>query len=207
VKKLLRSTTGIILLILFAGSLAVLRPWSYLANIPFISPTTALTVNVLYGKASVYLDSQKVGETPYSSEQLTPGDHSLRIERIASTDEFYPSIQKQIHLESNTRTFVEAEIGPDDQFTSLKLVYYQKSSGGGTSVYVDTTPSGATVTIDDVRYGTSPATSDKLPAGRHTLKVVTAGYEDEETVVIAREGYTLIADIQLMAKPIELAAP
>ena len=74
-------------------------------------------------------------------------------------------------------------------------------------MYVDTVPKESTVKIDDLPYGTAPATSNDLTPGKHTLTVNREGYEELETVVIIREGYTLVAEIQLMAQPVEIEQP
>lgn len=190
--------------VLVLTAIAIVRPWQYISLIPFVGQNAALTVNSISGKADVYLDDKKIGETPLSSENLNPGDHTVTVHRIAEDDDFYEEISRLIHLESNTRTFVEVEVGPTEQFSSIKVMYYDKIQDKNPTLFLDTSPSECVVWIDDVRYGNSPVTSDKLKAGRHELKITHDGYEDLETSFILREGYTLIANIQLMAKPIDL---
>lgn len=205
VKKLLGWVAAVGLIIVLSGLLAVYRPWDRLQNLPLFNSTTALTVNSPQGKAEVYLDSSKVGETPFSSENLAAGDHLLTVERISSAENFYEPFTRQISLERNTRTFVEVEIGPSNQFTSYKVIYYQKNGSTAAEVYVTTDPKQCQISVDEVRYGAGDIASDVISAGRHTLSVTHPGYEPEETTIITREGYTLIADIQLMAKPIDIS--
>lgn len=200
----LKTTIATILGFLILAGLAIARPWNLINNIPFVSPTTALTVNSLRGKSEVYLNGEKVGETPYSSEQLSPGDYELGIRRISDNTSFYKPMQKTIHLELGTRTFVEAEIGPDSQFSSFKLVYYRKSSATEPSLYINTVPSEATTYVDSENYGKAPVASSSIPEGRHTISVEKTGYETEETTVIAREGFTIIVELNLMIQPINL---
>jgi hypothetical protein len=184
--------------------LAIARPWNFINYIPYVSPTTALTVNSLRGKSEVYFDGKKVGETPYSSELLSSGDHELEVRRISDSPDFYQTMKKTIHLELGTRTFVEVEIGPSTQFSSLKLVYYRKSSIDKPSLYINTVPSGSKAFVDTEEYGETPVTTSSISKGRHTISVEQAGYESAETTVIAREGFTLIVELNLMAKPIDL---
>jgi hypothetical protein len=183
---------------------AIIRPWQYISFVPVIGQNSALTVKTIAGKAEIHLNDKKIGETPLSSENLSPGDFELTLKRLSETDEFYDNLTTQIHLESNTRTFVEAEIGPSEQFSSLTVLYYKKNMNDSSGLYLDTNPQKATVWIDDIRQGTSPVTTESLEEGRHDLKVTHPGYEDVETTLIIRKGYTLIADVRLMAKPIEL---
>ncbi|MEA3357116.1 MAG: PEGA domain-containing protein [Patescibacteria group bacterium] len=202
-KKVFKKILWILLILAIGGIIAVLQPWQYLLDISALSNNSALTVNSISGKSKVYLDGKQIGETPLSAENLEPGDHKLEIKRISEQDDFYTTISKQIHLESNTRTFVEVDIGPTDQFSSGKTLYYRKNTSGTSSFHINTSPSNATVWIDGVRHGETPLTSDSLPVGMHNLSVESDGYEDCETVIISREGYTLIAEIDLLAKPVD----
>ncbi|MBN2101109.1 PEGA domain-containing protein [Candidatus Dojkabacteria bacterium] len=197
-----------IIIIVFIAALAIaaaiLRPWSYLAYLPIVGKNAALTVNTTAGKSEVFLDGKKIGETPLSSENLAPGDYKLKVSRISGSEDFYTDITKLIHLEQNTRTFVEAEIGPSKQFSSLKTLYYKKIKTNESELYIKSSPPGATVWIDNIRYGDTPVTTQKLDDGRHEMKISLDGYEDEDAALILREGYTLIAEIELMARPVQL---
>mgnify|MGYP001045016209 CR=1 FL=1 len=203
-KKLLPTIIGVITLVVLAGAIAFFQPWKRFLDTPLLSPGTALTVNLMRGKAEVYLDDKKVGETPFSSEDLEPGDHTLELRRMSEEQDFYITISKQVHLEPNTRTLIEAEIGPDEQFSSYNVIYYRKRTSAEASVYVKTTPSKAEVTVDDLNFGDSPVSNDTLSPGKHEIVVSKEGYQDEQATFIVREGYTLIAEFDLMAKPIDL---
>lgn len=203
-KKLHRITLFTVIIVTIAVLTALLRPWQYYTNLPLLESGTALTVNSPLGKAEIYLDGKKIGETPYSSENLSSGDYSLEIRRISAEPDFYQPVIKQIHLEPKTRTFIEAEIGPGVQFSSVVLMYYTRNSTDRSSVYIDTTPKGSSITIDETKFGESPVANNELAPGKHTISVNRVGYEELETVIIARKGYTLIAEFQLMAQPIDL---
>jgi len=193
-----------IIICVLAVIIAVFRPWQYISLLPVVGQNAALTVKTAFGKSEVYLDGKKMGETPLSSESLKPGDYQLEIKRLTEEEGFYIDISKLIHLEHNTRTFVETEIGPSEQFSSVIILYYKRNKNTDTTLYLDSSPNSATVWIDDLRYGDSPITANKLKDGPHELKLSKPGYEDLKTTLIIRKGYTLIAEIQLMAKPVEL---
>jgi hypothetical protein len=202
-KKVVRNIIiGIIAIVAFLA--AIIQPWKYVASVPVIGQNAALTVKTIAGKGVVYLDGKEQGGTPLSSENLSPGDYELKIERISETEGFYEDLVTQIHLEQNTRTFVEAEIGPGENFSSLTVLYYQKNKNDKAELYLETDPSNSSIWIDDIDYGTSPLTTGKLKEGKHELKISHPGYEDINTNLIIRKGYTLIADIQLMARPAEI---
>ena len=203
-KKLLRITILTLLIATIAVAIAIVQPWRYISLSPLVSSGTALTVNTPQGKAEVFLDGKKVGETPFSSENIASGDYDLEIKRISSESSFYQSITKQVHLEPKTRTFVEAEIGPGKLFSSAVVMYYRKNASNESSIYITSSPREAVVFIDDSSYGKAPVAEDALAPGKHTVKVERVGYESNEFVVIVREGYTLMAEIQLMTQPLEL---
>ncbi len=193
-----------IVILLIAIVAAVTRPWQYFNFVPVIGQNSALTVKTIAGKGEVYLNDKKIGETPLSSENLTPGDYDLKIHRVSETEDFYEDLILPIHLETNTRTFVEAEIGPDEQFSSVIILYYKKNKNDMSGLYLDSIPQDATIWIDDIKEGSTPLTTNKLKDGKHELKISAEGYEDITTNLIIRKGFTLIADIRLMSKPIEI---
>lgn len=201
-QKLRRITIFTVIIVAFAVIIALVRPWQYIPGIPALRSGAALTVNSPLGKAEVYLDEKKVGETPYSSENLSPGDYSIEIRRISAAQDFYETISKEIHLEANTRTFVEAEIGPGTQFSSVIIMYYTRNTTDAASVFIDTTPKESLVSIDGMPLGKTPIATDELSPGKHTVAASRVGYEQIEADIITREGYTLITEIQLMAQPI-----
>lgn len=191
-----------IIILVLAVIVAIFRPWQYISLLPIVGQNAALTVKTSFGKSEVYLDGKKIGETPLSSENLKPGDYQLEIKRLTEEDGFYTNISRLIHLESKTRTFVETEIGPSEQFSSVIVLYYKRSKNTDTTLYLDSTPGSAVIWIDDIRYGESPITASKLKEGTHELKISKPGYEDLTSTLIIRNGYTLISEIQLMAKPV-----
>lgn len=198
-----KTARAIIIVIVFAiaTAIAITRPWTYFE---FIAPKSAITINAVSGKLEVYLNEQKVGETPFEADSLTPGTYNITLKRVSETDGLYSTFSRRIDLESNTRTVLKVELGPSDQFSSHILVYFKKANKDETSVYVESVPSGATVTLDEIRLGTAPLTKSGIRPGTYRLKVAHPGYEDHEVEVQVISGYTLITDVKLMARPIEI---
>ncbi|MDD3661480.1 MAG: PEGA domain-containing protein [Candidatus Dojkabacteria bacterium] len=203
-KNLLKTTVAVLVIMVICGIAAIWRPITLDSIMPLLGNGAALTVNTPQGKAEVFFDGKKVGETPYSAENLSAGDITLELRRISHQENFYEPVSKQIHLESNTRTFVEAEIGPGSQFSSVTVLYYRKNSLDNASFYAQSEPRTAEITIDDEQKGPAPFSSDALTPGRHTIRVEKQGFLPGEAVIIIREGYTLIGEFQLMAIPIDL---
>lgn len=200
--KPLRKVFIIILTITAIIAVSIWQPWKYLFNLALIGSNSALTVNSKGGKSEVYLDNEKIGETPLSIDNLAPGDYTIEIKRVTSQDSFYTTISKEIHIEPNTRTLVEVEIGPSKQFSSTSLIYYRDKNLSGSSMYINSDPSTSIITVDGTEYLEPPIVIENIKSGDHTITVAADGYETLKASVISRDGYTLIAEFDLMIKPI-----
>ncbi len=198
--KLARFIT-ILLLIIALVVIAISRPWQYIS---IISPSSALSITTIAGKAEVSLNGRKIGDTPYSAENLKPGDYTLELKRASETKDFYYVLTKKIHLEADTRTVIKAEIGPSEQFTSFAVIYFQKSNTQQPQLFVKSQPANSKIWLQDIRYGETPITTTNIKAGTYQLKLEKDGYEPLEIQVQTQEGYILVADIELMAKPINI---
>jgi hypothetical protein len=200
--KILKKITITILVVLIVVGISIWQPWKYLLNLALIGQNSALTVNSVSGKSEVFLDDKKIGETPLSLDNLSSGDFTIEMKRITSNESFYTTISKEIHIEPNTRTLVEVEIGPSDQFCSTSIIYYRDNNSPGSSMYLNSIPSNSTITMDETEYTDSPVVIDDTESGEHTITVEAIGYETLDVSVISRDGYTLIAEFDLMIKPI-----
>ncbi|MBN1618107.1 PEGA domain-containing protein [Candidatus Dojkabacteria bacterium] len=197
----------IVLALLVVGlfmALSLSQPWKYLFESSLFNNGAALTVNSPGGKADVYLDGKKIGETPYSSANLKSGEYQIELRRETESSDFYQSIGRKINLEPDTRAFIEAEIGPTEEFSSLKVAYYQKSQNSKPTILLDITPKDADLWIDGEKTSISDSNIVTLSEGEHTVKVEQTGYEPLDVEVISRSGYTLIVEVKLMTKPIDL---
>jgi len=201
IKALKKIALGILLIAIVIG-VSIWQPWKYLLNLALIGQSSALTVNSVGGKSEVFLDDKKIGETPLSLDNLSSGDFTIEIKRVTSNASFYTTISKEIHIEQNTRTLIEVEIGPSDQFCSTSIVYYRDHNSSGSAMYLNVDPNNSIITVDETEYTDSPVVIDNIDSGEYVVSVEAEGYEDSEVSVISRDGYTLIAEFDLMVKPI-----
>ena len=200
--KTLKKIAVAVLVILFAIGISIWQPWKYLLNLALIGQNSALSV---YSKSQIsefFLDDKKIGETPLSLDNMSSGDFTIEIKRLTSNESFYTTISKEIHIEPNTRTLVEVEIGPSDQFSSTSIIYYRDNNSSGSSMYLNSVPNNSMITVDGTEYTDSPVVVNDIEEGEHTVTVEATGYESLGVSVISRDGYTLIAEFDLMIKPI-----
>lgn len=128
--------------------------------------------------ASVYIDGEYIGKTPYSSTgiaYLSAGPYS--------TSRTY---NVQLQLEGY-QTYTTTAVPSSDSVVIINPVLAQKQATTG-SIHVTSSPAGASVTIDGIYYGTSPITVPNLAQGSHTVKVSAAGYVDSVQTINVNAG-------------------
>lgn len=127
-------------------------------------------------EAQVELDGQLVGPTPTGELSLEPGQHTIRM-----TTERYQDFEASVEIEGrNVLQTFDAELIP-----------------AWADVTVTTTPAGATIYVDEVDLGKTPATV-QLMSGLHELLVRKEGFK------ISRQAITVAANEPLVLPEILL---
>ena len=131
-------------------------------------PTTTGSLYIISDPAgsSVYLDSLYLGTTPASLKGLTSGAHTLQLDHYGYYD------------------WKSTVTVPDGGTTTVSGTRSARFPAGTTgSIYVSSSPGGASVTIDGNPAGqTRPTGSLKLgsiPPGKHTLSLTLGGYQTQ----------------------------
>jgi hypothetical protein len=152
--------------------------------------------------ATVFINGESKGETPYSDKNLKPGNYTVKLVPTGSTT--LPSYETKLVLVSKastiiSRTFTESEI--DSSGYTLQL---QEDPSGLTFLSVISDPDTINVTIDDKPSGFTPLS--KLPStpGAHTLLVTSPGYIEQSLSVNTVKGYNLIINFKLAGQTINL---
>lgn len=193
--KILMSVFSVIGLVslLYMGAMMV-------KNSSSLKKKSGLTVDTVNGTAKVYLNDILLGDTPFSSKDITPGENTLKIKsdirEYVSTIEFIPNDSKYVH---NVGIF--ADLGVSDLFSGIQELWFQKDKSGN-SLRVVTEPSGATVYIDNSEVGKTPFASEKLSDGDYDLRVDIPGYESQTQRISAHKGYTLNIKFKMFPLPV-----
>lgn len=128
-------------------------------------------------EAAVYVDDKPVGKTPLKNLILSPGEHSVVIKK-----EGYEDLTEKGNIKEGT-------------LESAKITLELKKG----IVDVSTTPSGASVIVDNANLGTTPVTV-KLKPGNYILNLRKPGYKPAQKEIRLRsdshlnEEFTLEAD-------------
>lgn len=153
-----------------------------------LSVNTSL-VQINYGNISVttnptgaiiWLDRVNTGRvSPYVFENLTPGDHSLLLQR----DGYY-NVSRPVRVYPGQTNAVNA---------TLKPILYG-------NVSVSTTPPGAQIWVDRVNIGAvTPNIIENLTQGDHIIQLKLAGYRDYSRTFRVAGGQTFVINTSLIA--------
>ncbi|HON72830.1 MAG TPA: PEGA domain-containing protein, partial [bacterium] len=75
---------------------------------------------------------------------------------------------------SIANTLIYADISPPNEYINETLIALVNMG----SLYVDSTPRGASIYLDNIYEGETPRRIDSIPAGIHTLRLSKDGYRD-----------------------------
>jgi len=153
---------------------ATLVPSPQLGNIQVTSTPTG---------ATVILDDIQTKIAPCSFNSVPVGTHSLTV-YLSGYQTFYTSVNVQKDLTTN----VAATLSPVVTIGSLSIT---------------SSPSGASVYVDNVYRGVTSTTVGNLQAGQHNVLLRKAGYQDWQNIVTINAGETsyLSPTLAVMQQP------
>jgi PEGA domain len=133
--------------------------------------------------AIVRVDGRLQGETPITIRDLTLGAHTVQVARPG----FVPFSDRIVlsRATPSQTVAVQLEQGSDSP---------QATAG---SVFVDSRPRGARVTIDGRDAGVTPLQIPEVTLGRHTVSLELAGFKGISTEIMVRPGPTAKVAITL----------
>jgi len=138
----------------------------------------ALAVSTVPPGATLSINGQPSGTTPFRSDSLMPGNYRLRLEL-----EGYEPLEGKVVLKSGEPLTIEK-----------KMV----SKYGGLSI--STTPAGAAVFINGIQQsGTTPYRTDKLMAGSYLLRLELQGHDPAEDSLVLKSGEPLTVEKKMVS--------
>jgi hypothetical protein len=143
------------------------------------------SLNSVPSGADTYFNGIYQGETPVVVEVSTTGNPSHLIQMNREGYEPW-------------ETVYNGNPGPGQTIPITATLTPSAQTG---SIYVTSSPSGATVFLDDVTTATTPYTFSNVPVGTHTVSIHLSGYQDFITSVSVQKGVT--AQVSATLKPVE----
>ena len=171
-------------------------------SLPFFGKKKQAALQVTTApKATVFLDGEHIGTTPFFDDKLKPGEYTLKL--VPDDTESMPW-EAKIKLVSGILTVVSRELANSPELSSGYILSLESlADKKDLSLAVVTNPDGAVVSLDSEPKGFSPLLVDKASEGEHLLVVSSPGYVEKSLKAKLVVGYKLTASVQLAKLPEE----
>ncbi len=155
--------------------------------------------------ATVYIDNQLVGKTPYENKDLIAKEYTVRIEKDTMV------WQGKIRLNANTISVVNRDLLPDTTSAAGEIFTLERGKG----MTIVSNPSSAEVEVDGKIFGKTPLILD-LEAGEHSLTISYPNYLKRSISARVPEGFNLTiasdmalaeADLTTFVAPVITSTP
>lgn len=143
--------------------------------------------------ATVSLNSQEAGKTPFESKDLDVKEYSVKIEKETA------SWQGKVKLTSGTVTIINRDLSKDQASSAGEILTLEKGRG----ITVISNPSDAEVEIDGKSFAKTPVTINEV-SGEHTIVVSHPNYLKRSIRANLPEGYNLIVSLDLAISEADL---
>lgn len=153
--------------------------------------------------ATVTLNGENVGETPYSNKTLKPGEYTITL--TPKSGDFSPYEIKR-KLESQVGAVISRTFGATEDESSHYILMLEPSLSDGTYLSVISEPDAVNVNLDDKPYGFTPLSKIATTPGTHTLSVSSPGYISQSIPINPAPGYNLVVSVKLASDNITLVA-
>ena len=148
-------------------------------------------------KATIFLDGEHLGQTPYYNEKLKSGEYVLKIVPESSGQALTPW-EGRVNLSPGILTVVNRELGLTQELSSGEILSFEPlADKKAASISIVTTPDGAVVNLDGEPRGFAPLSIDNVSEGEHILVINSPGYQEKSIKAKTVKGNKLIASIQL----------
>jgi len=138
-----------------------------------------LFVNSLPTNATIYLDNIYAGYTPKTILGIQSGNHSLRLKKTGYYD------------------YVTSVYIYTGQTTNITVTLQQNQTTSTGNLYVVSTPTAASVYVDNIYRGTTPRTVTNLTVGNHAIRLSKTGYYTYTTTKYIYAGQTTSLNVTL----------
>jgi len=196
-KKVIAATLSIIGIV-FIGL-------SVLYFLDFFKPQNAGILIESDPVATVFIDNQEVGKTPYEAE-VSPKEIMIKIKPESVDGQTFDDYETKVNLVSGIKTIVMKTFRQNEEYSSGVIVSFEKVGSGDSFVTVVSVPDNAQVLIDDKVYGYTPLRI-AVPGGDHNLLVVADGYLKKQLPIRVYKGFKLTAFVKLAKSDEPQATP
>ena len=148
--------------------------------------------------ASVFLDGKHLGKTPFFSDQLKAGEHTIKI------TESEASYVEKINLTQGTLTVVNRELANNSLAQSGEVLWLETNNKG---LFIASIPDEADITLDGRLLGKTPLLTEDIKDGEHKVLISKVGYLDHEFSIKTSGKYRLVANVTLASEIAKSSGP
>jgi hypothetical protein len=121
--------------------------------------------------ATALLDGGSAQITPCTFTNVNTGSHTISMSKSG-----YTSVSRTVTVTAGSTTYVSATLGSNVPETG--------------TLYIVSTPQGASAFVDDVYYGKTPALASGLTEGDHQVRISLSGFQEWTGTVNVKGGST-----------------
>ncbi|MBS1193873.1 MAG: protein kinase [Methanomicrobiales archaeon] len=147
--------------------------------------------------AAVYLDEQYQGTTPLEIANLTPGTYLIRLRMEGYGDREVPVVVEAGNLTSVTARYPPLPTPTPTATPAVTTVpttppfpFVTETPAPG-ALSLTSFPTGATVTMNGIRMGTTPLVIRNLTPGTYHVRYSLVGWDDSISVLSVSSGQTM----------------
>ncbi|OGY19095.1 MAG: hypothetical protein A2900_01120 [Candidatus Chisholmbacteria bacterium RIFCSPLOWO2_01_FULL_50_28] len=178
--------------LLFLGIIGLILAGCSLPSLRKANAALQITTNA---KADVFVDGEKIGETPLKNEKLQAKEYTVRL--VPKEGEAEPW-EVKVTLEEKTTTAISYDFGSGQDTSSGSILSLEPLvNKKAVEVTVVSIPDNASVNFDGQPKGFTPLQVKDASAGDHTLAVQAPGYSRRQVEVKTVEGYRLTVEVHL----------
>lgn len=162
-------------------------------SIPFFQKKYGALQITTNPQSEVYLDDEKIGETPFKKEDLKVKEYSVKLIPQQGLE-----WQTRITLNSNITTVINYEFEQELDYSSGSILTLEPLiNSEAVEIALITNPDNAAVKLDGQPKGFAPLQIKNVEAGNHTLVISAPGYKQKQIDIKAVKGHKLTVEIQL----------
>lgn len=151
--------------------------------------------------ATVFLNGENKGETPFSDKALKPGVYTLK---LVPSDTTLAPYETTLTLTSRASTIISRTLTASQIDATGYTLELQEEASGETYLSVISDPDTVNVTIDGKPSGFTPLSKLATTPGAHSLVVTSPGFVEQQLSVNTVKGYNLIVNFKLASTTITL---
>lgn len=148
-------------------------------------------------KANVFIDNEQKGITPFFSDKIESGEHTIKLVPETTTDSLV-SWESKVNLTPGIITAINRNLAKTESESSGEILSLEKIASRNTaSLAVVSIPDQAVVKINNEPGGFAPVLKDDLTPGDYQVVISSPGFEERTITAQTVAGYKLTVSVKL----------